>query len=59
VAVADAEQHGLDALVLDGLAVLELHVEALAVEGDRLVEVLDRDADVIYAFEHGVSRIRT
>lgn len=59
VAVADAKQNRLDALLLHGLAVLERHAQPLAVERDRLVEVLDRHSYVVYASEHGVSRIRT
>ena len=53
MAVADAEQHGLDALLLHGLAVLERHAQPLAVERDRLVEILDGDSDVIDPSEHG------
>ena len=59
VAVAHAEQHGLDALLLQGLAVLDGHAQPLAVESDGLVEILDRHSYVINASEHGVSRIRT
>jgi uncharacterized cupin superfamily protein len=58
VGVAHAEQHGLDALLLHGLAVLERHAEPLAVERDGLVKVLDGHSYVINASEHGVSRIR-
>jgi uncharacterized cupin superfamily protein len=39
--------------------VLERHAKALAVEGNGLVEVLDRDSYVVNASEHGMSRIRT
>ena len=53
VAVADVQQHRLDALRLDRLAVRELHPEALLVERDRRVEVLDGDADVVDPAEHG------
>jgi hypothetical protein len=52
VALANAEQNGLNALLLDRLAVLERHAEPLAIESDRLVEVLDGDSDVIDAVEH-------
>jgi ketosteroid isomerase-like protein len=38
--------------------VLDLHAEPLAVEGERLVEILDRDTDVIEPFEHRVRTIR-
>jgi hypothetical protein len=58
VALAHAEQDSLDALFVDRLPVLKLHAEPLAVEGDGLVEVLDRDSDVIDASEHGRIRIR-
>jgi len=58
VALADAEQHGLDALLLDHLSVLERQAEAVAVQRERLVEVLDGDADVVDASEHGVSESR-
>lgn len=59
MALADAEQHCLDALLLHRLAVLERHAEPLAVERDGLVEILDGHSDVINASEHGESRIRT
>ena len=47
VRVADAQQRSLDALLGDRLAVLERHLEDLAVELDRGVEILDGDADVV------------
>ena len=54
MAVADLEQHGLDALLLDGLPMLLAHVEGLRVELDGGVEVLDGDSDVVDAAEqHG------
>jgi uncharacterized cupin superfamily protein len=53
MAVADAEQNSLDALLLHRLAVLERHAEPLAVERDGLVEVLDGHTYVINASEHG------
>src|SRR5262245_9393752 len=52
MAVADVEQDRLDPLRLDRLAVGELHLEALLVEADRSVEVLDGDSDVIDSPEH-------
>ena len=52
VALADVEQRGLDALLGDRLAVHERHAVGVAVEGDRRVEVLDRDPDVVDAAEH-------
>jgi len=58
VALADAEEHGLDALLLDDLAVLERQAEPVAVERDRLVEVVDRDAYVVDASEHGAESRR-
>src|SRR5919202_1280592 len=42
-----AERDGLDTLVLDALAVLDLRTEERRVRGDGRVEVLDRDADVM------------
>ena len=53
VAVADVEQHRLDALLLDGLAVGERHLERPLVERERGVEVVGRDADVVDQPEHG------
>src|SRR5919202_2060386 len=53
VAFADVEQHRLDALLLDHLAVRELHAVRLLVQRDRGVEVVDGDADVVDAGEHG------
>ena len=55
VALADLEQHGLDALLLDGLAMLLGHAEALPVQVDRSVEVCDGHSDVVDPFEHGAS----
>jgi uncharacterized cupin superfamily protein len=57
--VTDAKEHCLDALLLYGLAVLQRHAQPLAVESDRLVEVLDGNSYVVNASEHRVSRIRT
>ena len=53
MAVADLEQHGLDALLLHGLAVLLAHAELVAVERHGAVEILDGHADVVDAPEHG------
>src|SRR4051794_24708951 len=47
VAVADLEQNGLDALLLDRLAVLLAHVELLRVEPHGGVDVRHRDAYVV------------
>ena len=44
---ADTERGGLDALVGDGLAMLERRAEERGVRGDRRVQVLDRDPDVV------------
>src|SRR5207342_3709243 len=52
VPVADVEQHRLDALRLDRLAVRQLHLEALLVKLDAGLEVLDGDTHVIYTAEH-------
>src|SRR3546814_5236092 len=44
--------HGLaDALLLVDLLVGDLHAEGVAIEGDRLVQVRDGDADVVDADE--------
>jgi hypothetical protein len=43
----------VEAVLLGGLAVLERHAQPLAVERDGLVEVLDRNSDVIDPSEHG------
>ena len=48
-AAADAHRHGLDALVGDRLALLELGAEEALVALDGLVEVGDRDAEVVDA----------
>ena len=53
VRVADLEQHGVDALLLHGLAMLLAHAEAVRIEGGGRVDVLDRDSDVINGAEHG------
>src|ERR687895_11590 len=53
VPVADLEQDGLDAELLDGLAVLLAHLELLAVERHGLVKVLDGHAYVVDSAEHG------
>src|SRR5680860_110356 len=52
VGVPYLQQRGLHAELLHGLAVLLTHAEAVAIEGDRLVEVLDGHADVIDLSEH-------
>jgi hypothetical protein len=49
--VANSEQHGLYALLLDRLPVLRRHLEQLAVELHGGVEILDGDADVIKCVE--------
>ena len=53
MALADPEEHCLDALLRDRLAVLERHAEPLLVEPNGVVEVLDGHADVIDPPEHG------
>ena len=50
--LADVEQHGLDALLLDDLAMRDGHAVGLLVQGDRGVEILDGDADVVDPGEH-------
>ena len=51
---ADAEQHLVDALMLDALAMRGLDAEGSAVLLDRGFQVLDRDADVIDLAEQHV-----
>src|SRR3989442_10216694 len=46
-ALADEERRRLDALLDDGVAVLEPSPEQPLVRVDRLVEILDRDAEVM------------
>jgi hypothetical protein len=53
VSLSHLEQHGLDVEGLDRLAVLLAHAEALAVELDRDVEVLNGHAYVVDSPEHG------
>ncbi len=52
MAIADLEEDRLDAELLDDLAVLLAHVEPVAVDLQRRLEVLHGDADVIDAPEH-------
>src|SRR5947208_3013630 len=52
VRIPDAEKRRLHPLLRDGPAMLERHLEELAVQLDRRIEVLDRDADVVDALEH-------
>ena len=53
VVLADVEQRGLDALLLDDLAVDELEAELLAPQLERGLELLDGDPDVVDAVKHG------
>ena len=48
-AAADAHRHGLDALIGDRLPLLELGTEQTLVARDGLVEVGDRDAEMVDA----------
>ena len=48
-AVADPHRRGLDALLVDALAMLEPASEETLVRRDRLVEIRHRDADVVNA----------
>ena len=52
VVLADVQQHRLDALLCDDLAVRERQLEALAVELERGLDLLDGHADVVDAAEH-------
>jgi len=54
---ADEERRGLHALLDERFAVLETSLEERLVRRDRLVEVRDRDADVMDAL-HGRDAIR-
>ena len=51
--LADVEQDGLDALLGDDLAVRDVQAEAVPVQLDRGLDLLDGDADVVDAVEHG------
>jgi hypothetical protein len=53
VAVADSEQQGLDAELIEDLTVLEVHPQPVLVQGDGLVEILDGHRDVVDPPEHG------
>ena len=50
--LADVEQDSLDALLLDDLAVGHLHPEGVPIERQRVLDVLDGDADVVDPVEH-------
>ena len=52
VALADVEQRRLDALLGHRLPVHQRHPVRVAVDGDRGVEIGDREADVVDASEH-------
>ena len=51
--LADVEQHRLDALLGDRLAMHDGHPVGPLVERERRVEVGDGDADVVDPAEHG------
>ena len=53
-----AEQHSVDAELLDGLAVLEGHAQPVAVELQRGIQVGHRDSDVVHPLEHGAECTR-
>src|SRR5690242_16708880 len=53
MALADVQQHRLDSLLLDRLAMRELHLEAALIEVEGGVDVLDGDSDVVDPSEHG------
>ena len=55
VVLADVQQHRLHALLLDDLAVGDAELEAVAVELQRGLDLLDGHADVVDAAEHGRS----
>src|SRR5690349_5049862 len=58
VTVPYIEQHRLDTLGLSRLAVRERHLEALLIEVDGGLEILDGDADVVNASEHRPASLR-
>jgi hypothetical protein len=51
--ISHSQERGLDALLGDGLAMLQRHPEALRIELDRRIEILDRDAEMVDCLEHG------
>ena len=53
VRVADSQKRRLDALLRDGLAMLQRHPEALGIELDRRIEVFDCDPEVVNCLKHG------
>ena len=53
MALADVEEHRLHALLVDGLAVRERHLERALVQGQGRIEIVRRDADVVDQAEHG------
>src|SRR5919197_1798318 len=57
VVLADVEQHGLDALLVDHLAMCERHAVVALVQRDRRFEVLDGDSYVVDPGEHPRERL--
>jgi hypothetical protein len=51
--IADSEEHRLDALLGNGLAVLQRHAKALRIELDCRIEILDGDAEMVDCLKHG------
>jgi hypothetical protein len=51
--IAHSEERRLDALLGDGLAVLQRHAQALGIELDCRIEVLDGDAEMVDCLKHG------
>ena len=54
LALADGEERGFHALVLDGVLGVDMEAEGVAVELEGVVEGVDSDADVVDLFDHGV-----
>ncbi len=52
VILADIQEHGLDALLLDDLAMRDLHPEAVAPQRERGLDLRDRNADMVDPPEH-------
>jgi hypothetical protein len=50
--VADTDQGSFDTLLGDHLTMLDGQAEPLRIKGDRRVEVLDGDADMVHCLEH-------
>lgn len=52
VALADVQQHRLDSLLLDNLAVNERHAVGVLIQRDCRLKIVDCDADVVDCSKH-------